>query len=343
MKLTRSAVWPWLAGGALFALLASVLSLVTGPAGIDRTDALIEAFDRLTPGSIESGLSATQQGIVWNLRLPRIALGLLVGASLATAGATFQGVFRNPLADPFLLGVAPGAGLGATLAIVYDWGDGQGFLDPVQIAAFAGALISVSITWAVGVLGDKNRSPASLLLAGVAVASFFSAVQTAIQQGNQENLREIFSWFLGGLITRGWSETLQLLPMALLCIAVLVLAGRMLDTLAVGDREAESLGVPVGTLRLMLVVVASLLTASAVAVSGLISFVGLIVPHTARLLAGSSYRIVTPVSIAIGAGFMVICDLLARTLITGTEIPIGVITAFFGAPFFVVILRASTR
>ena len=333
----------WLLGGGLFVLAACVVVLVIGQADIPRGSVLVEAFDRLTPGSIDSGLDPIEKSIVWNLRLPRIALGLLVGAALATAGATFQGVFRNPLADPYLLGVAAGGGFGATVAFVNDWGDGRGVLDEVQLAAFVGSLAAVGLTWVMGALGDRRQQATTLILAGVAVASFFTALQTYLQQRNTEDIRQIYVWFLGGLTTQGWDEVLQALPLTLACIAVLALSGRTLDVLAVGDEEATMLGLSVGRARIVLIVVASLLTATAVAVSGLIAFVGLIVPHAVRLVFGTSYRVVVPMSIAAGAGFLVLCDLAARTLGTASELPIGVVTAFFGAPFFVLILRTATR
>jgi iron complex transport system permease protein len=333
----------WLVGGVLVVLAASVLSLIIGPTDIPRSAVLVESAHRLTPFSFDSGLSETQRAIVWNLRLPRVALGILVGAALATSGATYQGVFRNPLADPYLLGVAAGGGLGATIAFINEWGDGRGLFDGVQIAAFVGALASVALTWTMGVLGDNSRSSTSLILAGVAVASFFTAAQTFLQQRNTQDIRIIYTWFLGGLSSNGWDEPLQLMPVAIVCVLVLAAAGRTLDVLSVGDEEATMLGLSVGRSRIVLVVVASLLTASAVAVSGLISFVGLIVPHTVRLAFGSSFRVIVPLSIFVGAAFLVLCDLAARTLLTPAELPIGVVTAFFGAPFFIVILRTATR
>ncbi len=331
----------WLAGGAAFVIGAAVVALIIGPTDIDRGGVIAESLDRLTPFDIDSGLTETQKSIVWNLRLPRVALGLLVGAALATAGASYQGIFRNPLADPYLLGVAAGGGLGATVAFAGEWGDGRGVLDGVQIAAFAGALASVALTYVVGVLGDRTRSATSLILAGVAVASFFTALQTFVQQQNSEDIRRVYSWILGGLTTNGWDEVLQLAPVALTGVVLLALSGRSLDVLAVGDEEASMLGLSVGRTRVLLIVVASLVTAAAVAVSGLIAFVGLIVPHTVRLLFGSSFRVIVPLSIAAGAGFLTLCDLAARTILSPAELPIGVITAFFGAPFFIVILRTS--
>lgn len=344
MTATPSRVSPaWLLAGVAFVLASGVLALVVGPTSIPIWGTLQETFDRITPFDIESGLTASQKSIVWNLRLPRVVLGLLVGASLATAGATYQGVFRNPLADPYLLGIAAGGGLGATLAFVNDLGDGKGAFDGVQLAAFAGALIAVALTWTVGVAGDRDRSATSLILAGVAVASFFTALQTFIQQRSTEDIREIYTWFLGGLSTSGWTEVMQLLPIAVALLIVLGFSGRILDVMAVGDEEAKMLGLAVPQVRLGLLVVASLLTAAAVAVSGLIAFVGLIVPHAVRLSSRGTFRVIVPLSIFAGAGFLVLCDLAARTILTPSEIPIGVITAFFGAPFFVFILRTTGR
>ncbi len=344
MNATPAKVRPsWLLAGVAFVVLSAGFALVLGPTSIPIWGTLQETFDRLTPFAIESGLTESQKAIVWNLRLPRVMLGLLVGASLATAGATYQGVFRNPLADPYLLGIAAGGGLGATLAFVNDFGDGKGAFDGVQIAAFAGSLVAVSLTWAVGVAGDRDRATASLILAGVAVASFFTALQTYVQQRSIEDIREIYTWFLGGLTTSGWSEVMQLLPIAVALLIVLGLSGRTLDIMAVGDEEAKMLGLPVPQVRLALLVAASLLTAAAVAVSGLIAFVGLIVPHGVRLATRGTFRVILPLTIFAGAGFLTLCDLAARSLLTPAEIPIGVITAFFGAPFFIFILRTASR
>lgn len=333
----------WLVGAAAFVVLATVLALVVGPTSIPAAGVLAETVDAIAPWDVESGLTDQQASIVRSIRLPRIVLGLLVGASLATSGAAFQGVFRNPLADPYLLGVAAGGGLGATIAFVYDLGDGNGVFDAVQVFAFLGSLIAVGLTWTMGVLGDRTRAATSLILAGVAVASFFTAIQTFLQQAFTEDIRQVYTWFLGGLGTSGWSEVTQLLPFTVICVALLIASSRMLDVLAVGDEEATMLGVSVGRARIILVVVASLLTAAAVSVSGLISFVGLIVPHTVRLLFGSSYRVIVPLSVAAGAGFLVLSDLFARTALSPAQLPIGVVTAFFGAPFFILILRTANQ
>ena len=263
----------------------------------------------------------------------------IVGAMLSGSGAAYQGAFRNPLADPYLLGVAAGAGLGATVAIVSGWGGRHGALSPVPIAAFVGALGAVVLTYALGGFG-RARSSTSLVLAGVAVASFLTACQTFVQQRNTDVLREVYAWILGRLPVGGWQEVRAFTPYVLVSCTVLLLSSRMLDVLAVGDTEAGSLGVRVSRVRAVVIAAASLGAAAAVAVSGLIGFVGIIVPHTVRLLVGGSYRHIVPISLVGGAGFLVLADLLARTVVSPAELPIGVLTAFIGGPFFLLLLRS---
>ncbi len=319
--------------GAAAVLVAALVAAVIGAAGIDPVAAIRALIDGLPGVSLESGLTAAETVILYEIRLPRIALGALVGAVLAVSGATYQGVFRNPLADPYLLGVAAGAGLGATLGFALT--GSSGWVAPL---AFAGGLGAVALTYALG-RSVGVRSPTSLILAGVAVAAFATAVQTYILQQNVETLREVYSWILGRLTTVGWAEVVELLPYAIAASIILVAARRLLDVLALGDEEAKALGVNVGRVRAVVVVTATLATAAAVSVSGLIVSVGIIVPHTIRLLFGWSYRVIIPLSILFGAAFLMLADVAARTLISPAELPIGVVTAFFGAPFFLLVLR----
>jgi iron complex transport system permease protein len=288
---------------------------------------------------VSSPLSNTEDAILWELRAPRIALGLLVGAMLASAGAAYQGVFRNPLADPYLLGAAAGAGLGATLVIAYGRDVGVG-RDVRPVAAFAGAVVGVATAYVFG-RSVGGRSTATLVLAGVTVAAFLTAVQTYVQQDRADTVQEVYAWILGQLETSGWRDVAIALPYVLVSSVLLLVHRRLLDVMAVGDEEATSLGVRVARVRLIVVGAATLGTAAAVALSGLIGFVGIIVPHAIRLLAGTSYRVVLPLSLAFGAGFLVFADLLARTVVAPAQLPIGVVTAFFGAPFFAVVLRTS--
>jgi iron complex transport system permease protein len=337
-ELTASALDArWVVLGVACVIAAALLGLTIGPVGIAPHRALLEVIDHIPGVHVDSGLSTAHAGIVWKIRLPRVALGLLVGGMLSVAGGSYQGAFRNPLADPWLLGIAAGAGLGATIAFVA--GSSSAALGPLQIAAFGGGLLAVFLTFALGASAGGVRAPASLILAGVAVASFLTAVQTYLLQRNSDTIREVYTWMLGSLSGASWSDVGVMLPYMLVTCSVLFACRRALDVLAVGDEEAGSLGVSVRTVRIVVVVAATLGTAAAVSVSGLISFVGIIVPHTVRLLAGRSYRAILPLSLLFGSAFLTLADLLARTLQQPAEVPIGVITAFFGAPFFLVVLR----
>ena len=329
----------WLLAGFAAVVVAVLVGVSSGPVGIAPARVVLELVDRLPGVTVDSGLSASEQAIVWDLRAPRVALGLLVGALLASSGAAYQGVFRNPLADPYLLGIAAGAGLGATLAIVADLGDATGLLDAVPLAAFVGALLAVAAAGMLSTGRGRVGSPATLILAGVAVASFLTAVQTYVQQRHTDSLRQVYAWILGRLSTSGWDEVVLLLPYAVVCGAVLLAAVGALDVLAVGDDEASSLGLRPRRVRWVVLVAASLGAAAAVAVSGLIAFVGLIVPHAVRMVAGVSHRRVVPLSMLFGAAFLALTDVAARTIQAPAELPIGVITAFLGAPFFLLILR----
>ena len=328
--------------GAAFLLAAATASVLVGPADLAPGAVLAEIVGKLPFVHIHSGLTQIGAVVVWQLRVPRMVLGAIVGAMLALAGASYQGVFSNPLADPYLLGVASGAGLGATIAIVEGPHLGHLPLDPLPAAAFAGAVVAVAATFALG-RTKGTRSPVTLVLAGVAVAAFFTAVQTFLQQENTQDLQVVYSWILGGLSTAGWGQVLLILPYVAISATVLVAARRLLDVLAVGDEEATSLGVRAERVRLIVIMAATLGTAAVVSVSGLIGFVGIIVPHTIRLIAGPSYRRILPLSVLFGAGFLILADLVARTALSPGEVPLGVVTAFLGAPFFLVVLRQSRR
>jgi iron complex transport system permease protein len=328
----------WLGGAALFAAAAAVAGTLVGPVGLGTGDVLRALVSRLPILDVASPLDPTEEAILFDLRLPRVVLGALVGAMLAGAGAAYQGAFRNPLADPYLLGAAAGAGVGATLAVAYGGAAGTGALVP--IAAFAGASGAVALAYAIG-RSAGGRSSASLLLAGVVVASFLTAVQTFVQQQNVDTVQEVYTWILGRLAVAGWSDVAVMAPWATASAAVLVAHGRLLDVLSVGDDEAATLGLDVRRVRLVVIVAATAGTAAAVAVSGLIGFLGIIVPHTIRLVAGGSYRLLLPLSLLCGGGFLVLADVFARTVIAPGELPIGVVTAFCGAPFFAFVLRRS--
>jgi len=323
-----------------FLIAALAVGLAVGPVHIGLGPIVRSVLSYLPGLHIHQPLGATDHAILWQLRAPRVALAALVGGMLAIAGGSYQGVFRNPLADPYLLGVAGGAGLGATLAIVYSVTATAGRWS-VPLAAFLGAIGAVALTYALGRSAGAARTTGALVLAGVTVATFTAAVQTFVQQRHGDIIQNIQSWLLGGFSTSTWSDVEVCAPYILLSALVLLLHRRVLDVLSLGDDEAASLGVNVARARGTIVIVATLGTAAAVSVSGLIAFVGIIVPHTIRLLVSTSYRAVIPLSLAVGAGFLVLTDVLARTILSPAELPIGVVTAFFGAPFFAVVLRSS--
>lgn len=325
------------AAGALLllALVAgtSVGAVALSPSGILASLAHSAGLDVGNP------LSQTQFALLTQIRIPRVLLAALVGGMLALAGASYQGVFRNPLADPYLLGAAAGAGLGATIVIAYS-PNGIGPIATLPMAAFVGALTGVGLSYALGAVAARHGGgSATLLLAGIAVTAFLTAIQTVVQQANSDSLRQVYSWILGQLGAGHWDEVRLVLPYMAVSTVVLLFAGQALDVLSVGDDEAITLGVRPRQVRFVVLLAASLGTASAVAVSGLIGFVGLVVPHVVRRLAGSSYRSVLPVSLLAGGAFLVLADLVARTVLSPAELPIGVVTAFVGAPFFAALLR----
>jgi iron complex transport system permease protein len=275
--------------------------------------------------------------VIWQLRLPRVVLGSLVGAALALAGATFQGLLRNPLADPYVLGISAGASLGAVVSIAFGLG-GAAWFSGVPFFAFTGALGSAAIVFMLG--RKKGRLPVTtLLLAGVALSSFLSSLVSLIVLFSGERMGSILFWLMGGLSGAEWHAVTAVLPYLVLAMAVLAWHSRALNVLAFGEDAAANLGVNVERTKWMLFITASLLTAAAVAVSGVIGFVGLIIPHIVRLLAGPDHRGLLPLSLLFGAAFMVLADTLARSVLAPQELPVGAVTAICGAPYFIHLLR----
>jgi iron complex transport system permease protein len=284
---------------------------------------------------MDGGLSNLDRTLLLDIRLPRVALAALVGAALATSGAVYQTVFRNPLADPYLLGAAAGAGLGATIAIL---GGQNGFHAVLPLFAFLGGVLAVVATFFVS--GSFYADPRSLLLSGIAVGSFATAIQTYLHQRHSAVLRTVYSWILGELTVADWDTVKWASIYIFISLAILILIAKQLDGLMLSDEEAYSLGIHPNRIRIVAVAAATLATATAVSASGLIGFVGIVVPHLVRgLLHRATNRALLTVSLA-GAAFLVLADLGARTLLAPAELPIGVLTAFVGAPFFLFVLRA---
>jgi iron complex transport system permease protein len=330
----------WVVAGAVVLVVALVAGTVVGPAGPTWWRVPLALLDRLPFVTIDAGITEREWSIVWQIRAPRVVLAALVGAMLSMAGASYQGVFRNPLVDPYLLGVAAGAGLGATVVFVANPAMLANLpIDPVPLAAFVGGTVAVLLTYLVGTAFGSQRSATTLVLAGVAVTALATAVQTFVLQRNTDVVRQVYSWILGRLSSATWGDVRLIAPYVIVSMIVLIAYRRVLDVMRVGDEEATALGTNVKRTRLIIVLAATLGTSAAVSVSGLIGFVGIIVPHAIRLLAGSTYRRVLPLSMLLGAAFLIAADIPGRVLTDPAETPIGVVTAFFGAPFFLALLR----
>ena len=325
-------MWSWRITAISIVLLIGValLAISFGPVDIGFLKILRTLLD--LPGSA----TGQERTLLLDLRLPRVFLAALVGAALATSGAVYQTVFRNPLADPYLLGTAAGAGLGATLAFTVVHGDVYALL---PIFSFVGGILAVLTSFFIS--GRFQAEPNTLLLSGIAVGSFATAVQTYLQQRNSNALRPVYSWILGELTAANWQVVGWSSFYILLSLSVLVFISKKLDGLMLSDEESFSLGINPQQLRIIAVAAATLATATAVSASGLIGFVGIVVPHLVR---GITHRVtnrsLTTIAFA-GASFLVLADLGARTLLSPAELPIGVITAFVGAPFFLFVLRAK--
>jgi iron complex transport system permease protein len=330
----------WIPAAGALALVSVLLGAMVGPAGPTWWRVPLALLDHLPLISLDSGISPREWTIIWQIRMPRVVLAALVGATLSLSGACYQGVFRNPLVDPYLLGVAAGAGLGATVVFTVNRsGSSSWIVDPLPLVAFAGGLIAVAVTYLVGTAFGGQRSAATLVLAGVAVTSLATAMQTFVLQRNTEVIRQVYSWILGRLSSATWSDVRLVLPYVILSCGVLFAHRRLLDVMRVGDDEAAALGASVKRIRIAVVIAATLGTSAVVAVSGLIGFVGIIVPHAVRLLVGASYRLILPLSFLLGASFLIVADIPGRILQNPSETPIGVVTAFLGAPFFLLLLR----
>jgi len=326
----------------LLLILALLLSVAVGTVFIPP-GTLIRMFLGQIKGVIESpDWSAAFQTIVFQIRLPHTILMALTGMALGGSGAAYQGLFRNPLADPYLIGVASGAGLGAVLAMALrEQGVGMGLFG-VPVAAFAGALITVAVVYSLSHAANAD-STTTLILAGVAVGSFTSALTSFLMLRSQGELRRSIAWLLGGAMLNGWEPVLAELPYIALGLAVLLTSGHALNVLQFGEEQAAQLGLPVKRARGIIVLAASLTTAAAISFSGIIGFIGLVVPHVIRLIWGTDYRRLISVSILGGATALLLADVLARWVMSSQDVPVGIVTALVGAPFFFWVLFRYSR
>jgi iron complex transport system permease protein len=319
---------------------ALVFSIALGAVWIPPGTALAILVDALSGTGDAAGWPSAFKAILLQVRIPHTLLVALTGAALASSGTAYQGLFRNPLADPYLIGIASGAGLGAVLVMALHWPQTLGGFFLIPLGAFAGALLTVFLVyWLARV--DRIVPLTTLILAGVAVSAFASALTSFLILRSDAQIYRAITFLLGGSPVSGWMPVLAAFPYLLVSMAGLVLSGYSLNVLQFGEDQAHQLGLSVERVKIIIIVIASLTTAAAVAFSGIIGFIGLIVPHTLRILVGADYRHLLPLSILGGAVALLLADILARVLLAPQTIPVGIVTALAGTPFFLWILRSA--
>lgn len=323
-------------------LLAIGMNIAFGAVAIPARD-LFRMLAGLLPGvAPDPSVPDTFRTILFGVRFPHMVLVCLTGAALSSSGAVYQGLFRNPLADPYLIGVASGAGLGAVTAMSLRWPSSLLGYYSLPVAAFLGASITVLLVYSIARVG-RTVPTTNLILAGVAISSFATALSTFLMLRSNEELRRAMSWLVGGSLMAGWQPVLAVLPYLVVGMGVLVLSSHTLNVLQFGEEQAQQLGIPIERRKLLMIAAASLTAASAVAFAGVIGFIGLIVPHLMRLVWGSDYRRLVPLSILGGGSALLLADLLARTVLAPQVLPVGIVTALAGAPFFLWVLRRAKQ
>jgi iron complex transport system permease protein len=336
----RNAARPYLISflllGITILLSAAVGSVFIAPASF------LEVFIQRIRGLPPDAPLQAYDTILFSLRLPRTALIALVGAALAGSGGSYQGLFRNPLADPYLIGVASGAGLGAVIAMSIRWPYTFLGLLAVPVSAFLGAIVTVVTVYFLAKVG-RTIPTTNLILAGVAVSAFTNALTSFWMINSTGELRRALVWLLGGAVLSGWQPVLAILPYILGGCAFLLFMGHPLNVLQFGDEQAQQLGLPAVQIRRLIIAGASLTTAAAVSFAGIIGFVGLVVPHLIRMVWGTDYRKLLPLAMLNGATFLLVADILARVVMAPEEVPVGIITALAGAPFFLWVLRRTKQ
>lgn len=333
----------WRLGIGLVALLAiAVLAGGLGSVHVPPSSVMKIIAAKLPFVNVSDTVPRAWETIIWEIRFPRIALACVVGAGLALSGATYQGLFRNPLADPYLIGVASGAGLGATVVLVTSVPIFYHGVSLLPIAAFLGGLLAVSVSYFIA-RRSGGLPLTTLILAGVAIGSLAGAVTSLLMIRANPDVKPILGWLLGGFAGADWGDVQIVLPYVVVGVIGMMAYGRVLNLFQLDEEEARQLGVNVERTKLILIVLASLTTAAAVSMSGLIGFVGLVAPHAVRLVWGYDHRFLLPMSMLVGAAFLVLADLVARTVVSPSELPVGVVTAFCGAPFFLYLLQRGRR
>lgn len=332
---------------AMGVLLALLLVAIIVAVSIGSTDIPLSTTFKIITSKIPfSPITPDWEGpietAIINLRMPRAILAGITGAALAVAGATFQGLFRNPLADPYLIGVSQGAALGGVIGFLLPVSGSVLTLNVVPAFAFIGGLLAVLIVYSLGRVG-KTLPMTTLILAGVALGSFLTAVTSYLLITSGDSLHGLYTWIMGGFSSPKWNQVWVTLPFSTIGILFICLYGRSLNVMQLDEEQAQQLGINVERTKRILLVAATLITAAAVSFGGIIGFVGIIIPHAVRLIWGPDYRFLLPLSMICGSIFLIMADLLARTVMSPREIPLGIVTAFFGAPFFLYLLRRKKQ
>ncbi len=296
----------------------------------------------LGPVQLKFPLEPLQRKVLLDLRLPRVILAVMVGAALAVTGVLFQGLFRNPLADPYVLGTSSGAALGATIAVLSNASLHLGGLSARPLCAFAGAILATALVYGLGRMGNRS-APTIMLLAGIAVSAFFSALTSLLLYFRQEEMAKIVFWMMGGFSYARWAEVKMILPYLLVAFLLSRSFARQLNLLLLGEDKAHQLGLEVVVFQRRVVFTASILVAAAVSVSGSIGFIGMVAPHLVRLFIGPDHRYLIPASALAGGLLLLVADSLARTVLSPVELPVGVLTSLIGGPFFLYLLKKSRR
>jgi cobalamin transport system permease protein len=326
---------------ALGVLVCCMLAgTLIGPAGIGVGDTVRVVLNHVAGADFD--VSRQADAIVWEIRLPRVLLAGVVGATLAFSGAAYQGVFRNPLADPYLLGVAAGAGLAGAIAIVLDAPLTYGGFSLLPLVSFAGAMGSVVLAYSIARSGGQTPNT-TLILAGITLSSIAVAAISYLLIVDHQSSNAVLSWLLGSFNGSGWRDLSYVLPYAVPAALVVFLHGRMLNVLQLDESEASYVGLDVQRTKAIILLAASLVAAAAVSVVGIIGFVGLVAPHVVRLLIGPDYRRLMPVVVLVGASFLILADVGARSLVSPGELPVSILTSFVGAPFFLFLLRHQRK
>ncbi|MBC3886817.1 iron chelate uptake ABC transporter family permease subunit [Acetobacterium paludosum] len=312
---------------------------VTSISFVEANKILLNQIFHIDLGMENISVGAT--AIIWNVRLPRIILAFVTGGALALCGAAYQGIFKNPMADPYILGVSSGAALGATIGIILKFSSSFLGLNGIAILAFIGSFSTILIVYNISRVGRKVPV-ATLLLSGIAIGQTLSALISLFMIFNQNEMSQIIFWTMGSLNGKGWNQVIAVLPYVILGCVIMLTSVRELDIMLLGEDTANQLGVDTERLKKKILFSSSLITAAVVSVTGIIGFVGLVVPHIVRMVTGPKHRVLVPFSLLFGGVFLILCDTLARTA-TAQEIPVGIITAAFGGPFFVYLLRKRKK